>query len=203
MVDFILYDSETGRIAMTGNAPASQIELQAQEYPELTLMLGEANFRSQYIDDGQIVDMPAKPSATHVFDYVIKEWVEGRTLAEARETAIKTLNKQIVLVRAKYITIIPGQESIYQAKEAEAVRYIADATPDVANYPLISAEIGITATTAYEIAQIWLYMSEQWRTIAATLEAIRLTAKDSVMNAVDVNGVDAVLAVALDELASY
>lgn len=203
MANYIIYDELTGRIEVTGECSVSHIPLQAQAYPEFAIMEGVADATKQYIDNGQIVDMPAKPSATHVFDYVIKDWVEGRSLAEARETAIKTLNKQIGIVRAKYITIIPGQESIYLAKENEAIRYIADATPNLADYPLIASEIGITATTAYELAQIWLFMADQWRTIAAALEAIRLTAKDSVTNAVDVAGVDTVLNNALAELSAY
>lgn len=102
-----------------------------------------------------------------------------RAKAEADLLAAKVAAKARVTEwagaeRAKYITILPGQEMIYLAKEAEAVRFLDDPDPDLAGYPFLAGEIGITGDTAHQIAQIWLHMSGIWRAIAAQIEATRL-----------------------------
>lgn len=63
---------------------------------------------------------------------------------------------------------------LYLVKEDEAERFIHDPDPDLADYPLISAEIGITGPTAYEVAQVYLNLGAQFRQISAQLETIRL-----------------------------
>ncbi|WP_370206737.1 hypothetical protein, partial [Pararhodobacter marinus] len=67
------------------------------------------------------------------------------------------------------------QDLIYQAKEAEARAYVADPSPDLADYPLLSAETGITAPDAAALAALWISLSADWRATAATLEALRMT----------------------------
>lgn len=90
--------------------------------------------------------------------------------------AIKHINDVSSKVRSKYVTQIQGQEVVYTLKRDEAVRYIADTSPDISRYPLIAAEIGITAATAYEVAQVYLKMSHQFVSSLAMLEHVRLTA---------------------------
>lgn len=41
---------------------------------------------------------------------------------------------------------------------------------------MLAAEVGITAPSAYELAQLWANMALLWRGIAARIEAIRLAA---------------------------
>jgi hypothetical protein len=74
----------------------------------------------------------------------------------------------------------PGQSMIYLAKEAEAHAWMADPTPDPAAYPLLSAELGITAPDGASLAQIWLNLATLWRSTAADLEALRLTASAAI-----------------------
>ena len=88
--------------------------------------------------------------------------------------AIDQINERIGIIRQRYVTTIPGQEGLYLMKENEAARYISDPSPDIADYPLIAAEIGITAPDAYQIAQLWLNVAAQWREVASQLETIRL-----------------------------
>ena len=92
-----------------------------------------------------------------------------------------------------FITVLPGQDLIYQAKEAEARAWIADPAPDPANYPLLVAEIGITAPDAAQLAQLWLNMATLWRQAAAGLEALRLTVGAAVEAATTVEEVEAAL----------
>ncbi|WP_288996793.1 hypothetical protein [uncultured Gemmobacter sp.] len=96
-------------------------------------------------------------------------------LEAAKAEARVTLAAAVTAARAALITDLPGQSMIYLAKEAEARAWMADPTPDPAAYPLLSAELGITAPDAASLAQIWLNLATLWRSTAADLEALRLT----------------------------
>lgn len=101
-----------------------------------------------------------------------------KDLIPLRAQAIADVNTQAGNVRSRFITTIPGQEMIYLKKEQEAISYIAEdpAPTNLVNYPLLAAEIGVTASTAYELAQIWLNMASQWQAVAGMIETARLTA---------------------------
>lgn len=108
---------------------------------------------------------------------------EARTAAAleaAKAEARVTLAAAVTAARAALITDLPGQSMIYLAKEAEARAWIADPTPDPAAYPLLSAELGITAPDGASLAQIWLNLATLWRSTAADLEALRLTTRAAI-----------------------
>ena len=115
-------------------------------------------------------------------------------LAAAKSTAREALAGAVATARAGLITDLPGQSMIYLAKEAEAARWAADPAPDLASYPLIAAEIGITAPDAASLVQIWLNMAALWRSAAADLEALRLTTRAAIDAAETVDEVGAALA---------
>ncbi|WP_323041588.1 hypothetical protein [Gemmobacter sp.] len=117
----------------------------------------------------------------------------AEALALARETARARLAAHIAAARASYITILPGQDMIYQAKEAEARAWIADPAPDLEDYPLLSAEIGLTAPDAQSLAQLWLNMASLWRQAAAGLEAVRLTVGAAIEAATTVEAITAAM----------
>ena len=73
----------------------------------------------------------------------------AEALVAAKATARARLAAAITAARSAVITVLPGQDMIYQTKEAEARAWIADPAPDLANYPLLSAEIGLTAPDAH------------------------------------------------------
>jgi hypothetical protein len=123
-------------------------------------------------------------------------------LARVKARAVARVNDAASSLRGQYITVIPGQEMIYLAKEAEAVRYLAE-TPEpttLDGYPMLAAEVGITAPTAYELAQLWANMSALWRGIAAQIETARLGAIYQIETAPDAAAVDAIVAAALEAL---
>ncbi|PTX45646.1 hypothetical protein C8N34_12176, partial [Gemmobacter caeni] len=113
-------------------------------------------------------------------------------LAAAKAEARVTLAAAVTAARAALITDLPGQSMIYLAKEAEARAWIADPEPDLAAYPLLSAELGITAPDAASLAQIWLNLATLWRSAAADLEAFRLAACAALDAATSVAEVEAV-----------
>lgn len=123
-------------------------------------------------------------------------------LATARLDAVTAINAAVGSKRQNFITEIPGQQMIYQAKEVEARAYAAlDPEPEgLEDFPLIAAEIGITAPTAWELAQVWLNMGAMWRVTAATLEHIRLTAIAAVGNAGSAAEIEQVVATCFSAL---
>jgi len=112
-----------------------------------------------------------------------------------RRAGIETVNRGIGEIRARYITAIPGQEMIYLKKEEEARRYIAhEPEPSsLSDYPMIAAEIGITAPTAWQIAQIWIQMSALLSSTAAGLEGLRLGTIAALDAATTVEGISVIL----------
>lgn len=97
-------------------------------------------------------------------------------LEQRKADTIKEVNSQIGAVREEYITPIPGQEMIYSAKEEEAKAFnaITPRPTDLSGFPFLKAEIGITAPSAQELADLWIQMAADWRTIGPLLEQLRL-----------------------------
>ncbi|NVM42738.1 hypothetical protein HWX16_20710 [Ochrobactrum intermedium] len=87
--------------------------------------------------------------------------------------------------RLKYITPGHGQAMTYQQKVAEAQAYKAATTPQPSDYPILSSEIGITAETIDEVADVVLAAFAQWQQIGAMVESIRLGAKRDIDAAED------------------
>ncbi len=92
-----------------------------------------------------------------------------------RADVITQINTAIGEIRARYITVLPGQKMLYLQKEAEARAFLADPDPDLTDYPLIAAEIGITGATPEQVAQVYLNLAAMLRTTAAQLEQLRLS----------------------------
>ncbi|WP_018632153.1 hypothetical protein [Neomegalonema perideroedes] len=100
--------------------------------------------------------------------------VASGDLGAAKAAARARLIAHVAAARAALITNLPGQEMVYLAKEAEAEAWLAARDPDAADYPLLAAEVGTTAETPDQLAQIWLNKGALWREAVARLEALRL-----------------------------
>lgn len=97
-------------------------------------------------------------------------------LATEKRAAVAQVNGLADQVRRMFITPIIGQEMVYLEKEAEARRFLAeDPEPeDLAAYPFIAAEVGVSAVTAQQVAQLYLNLGAQWRVVGSALENVRL-----------------------------
>ncbi|MFG1454755.1 hypothetical protein V5F44_21295, partial [Xanthobacter sp. V2C-8] len=78
-----------------------------------------------------------------------------------------------------------GQAMTYQTKAAEAIALAADASPDPAAYPLLSAEIGITASDLAGVGAVVRAAYGAWQVIGAGIERARLAGKAAVQAAED------------------
>lgn len=114
----------------------------------------------------------SEPGSLSVIDGVLVE----TDITPHKTSAVGVVNLVMNSVRSKYITNIAGQESIYRIKYEEAVAYIAaDPEPaDLTDYIYMAKEVGVTAPTALELAQVYLNLDAQWRALGALLEEIRI-----------------------------
>ena len=119
---------------------------------------------------------------------------QEQALAPVRASAVAEINSLVAITRARIITDLPGQQMIYLRKETEARAWIASPSPDLADYPLLAAEVGITAPDADQLAQIWLNQAYLWADVLApALERLRMTANGAVQAAKDASGIWAVV----------
>lgn len=108
--------------------------------------------------------------------------------AEQDLEAVKALLKgsidaQAEVERLRYITPGAGQAMTYAQKAEEARLCLAANDPDAEEYPLLAAEIGITANTLLGVAQIVAAANAQWLQIGAAIEAARLATKKAISEA--------------------
>lgn len=190
MIDLIVYEIATGRVARQITV-FDEYERDQNLREGEAYLLGSVNPATCYVKNGTVKAYPEKPADFMTFNFETEEWIDPREedeiilhLNEAKQNRIFLINEKIGRVRQNFITSLPGQDMIYLRKEQEARAYLLDEDPVLSQYPMIAAEIGVTAETAYQIAQIWLYMSNSWQVIAAQLEWLRLVAINSVTSAV-------------------
>jgi len=99
--------------------------------------------------------------------------------------------------RLRYITGGSGQAMTYQEKVAQAVTYtkthlvhMADPDnapePNIAEYPLLAASLGIDGDTLLEVAETVTFAYALWQQIGAAIEATRLLAKVAIDEAADI-----------------
>lgn len=104
-------------------------------------------------------------------------------LASAKAAAIKHVDTTAERARWAWITPGAGQALVYALKREEAQRFADDPEPDPADYPMLSAEVGITAETIEEVAVTVAAIATAWVQVAAAIETLRLAAKAAVLGA--------------------
>lgn len=124
--------------------------------------------------------------------YLYHEPVE--TSLDAIKASLKsTVDSLAEVERLKYITPGNGQAMTYQQKVTEAQGFKAATNPQPEDFPMLSSEVGITAPTLDEVADIILAAYGQWQLIGAAIEAIRLGAKRDIDAATDEAAAQAVV----------
>lgn len=200
MMKITVYDTSTGEFLRVERFPDDMldemvVELESTEgYVE-----GEYSFDECKIVDGIPKTKPAKPYAGAEWDGT--QWLDSRDantdardLEIMRRPAMKEICAVIGRQREKWVTQIPGQETVYQIKLEEGIAHLADPDPDMADYPLLNAELGVTADTAAEVAQVYVNLNAIRKQALADLEKVRLTAVNAVENATSQAEIDAALA---------
>lgn len=152
-----------------GKIPEGALEISASEYQ--ALLDGQAS-------GAQIrADADGKPYLYHM---------PVETSLDAIKASLKsTVDSLAETERLKYITPGTGQAMTYQQKVTEAQAFKTATNPQASDHPILSSEVGITADTLDEVANIVLAAFAQWQQIGAMIESIRLGAKRDIDAAED------------------
>lgn len=110
-------------------------------------------------------------------------------LAEAKSAALARITAAVQGLRLRLVTPLPGQEAIYLQKQAEAARYVANPGP-LDGFPFLAAEVGVTAPTAEELAQLWLNMAHIFAVVGSVTERARKAAEGGIAAAGDLDAVN-------------
>lgn len=95
--------------------------------------------------------------------------------------------------RLKYITAGAGQAMTYQQEADEAARYLSASNPKPADYPMLAAEVGITAEDFAGVAAVVNAAYRNWQQLGASIEAVRLGTKAAIDAATNVDDAHAII----------
>jgi hypothetical protein len=106
-------------------------------------------------------------------------------------------------VRARFAT--PGKHVIYDKKLQEALKYVEAVNSgkpptDLKKFPYLRKEVGLTAPTPLELANLWIAMNESWDAVSPLIEEISLRGKYAVKSAKSQDEIDEILLNTLDQL---
>lgn len=74
MISYITY-RQTGEILSSGYCADDDYQYQAKPEQGIYALRGEANYKTQYVKNQQILDKPPKPIGAFTFDYSSECWV--------------------------------------------------------------------------------------------------------------------------------
>lgn len=196
--EFSVYDLTTGRI-ISAMMAFSDEDRDANVPAGHGWIAGWYEPSRYYVSDGAAVTYPPRSASHLTFDYAAKVWVDARGTADlvaARSAAKAKLNNYVANKRRMIVTDLPGQDMIYLRKEEEGKEYLSLPTEPktLAGFPLIAAEVGITAPTAYQVATIWVMLGSMWVNIAAQLEHLRLSLGAQIESASTFAEIEAIVA---------
>lgn len=161
--------------------------------------------QQSFWDGTEVRDLPAKPFPWSVFDTVSETWGEpagNEELARLKALAVHKINRQIGRTRTHFAAFIEFQDSLYSEKQSEARDYLA-ATPepsDLSQFVLMAKEVGKTAPTAQQLAQIWLNKRHMWVAVLADIEGIRADRFIEIDAATTATEIETTVAAALADL---
>lgn len=103
-----------------------------------------------------------------------------KDLAPLKDAARAEIDRQAGDVRSRFITVVPGQDMVYQEKRLEAEQVAANPEISPAAVPHIAAEAALNGVSLLDQAAVVLTMAEQWTMLSALIEARRHAAKAAV-----------------------
>lgn len=162
MTNYVFYSTGTGAITQTMTTDTETFAAQ-QSDPWITVQ-----------------DMPDDPTAWQVQNGALVALVAVDAALIAR--AVREVNDLIGQARSLFITIGPGQEMTYLYKKQEAQLFlsVAPEPTDLAPYPFVAGEIGVTGETAYQVAQVITNLAAQWTVIGSAFESLRITTNSQI-----------------------
>jgi len=148
--------------------------LRALEYLGYTEGWRDASSYKALVDSAE-VEMPSQERLIQAL-----EQMESGSIASTKEALKRSVDRAAEAERLRYITAGAGQSLTYMQKSDEARRYLSADNPAEKDYPLLAAEVGITAGDLNGVATIVLDSFTQWQQIGAAIEAARLGGKAAI-----------------------
>jgi len=81
MITFTTY-KQTGEIIGSGHCQDDMLAAQSNAAQGVFVLPVTADFRTQYVQGGLVLDLPIRPSKNHRFNYTTKEWWDPRTVSD-------------------------------------------------------------------------------------------------------------------------
>ncbi|MFC5423790.1 hypothetical protein ACFPOB_30140 [Bosea eneae] len=106
-------------------------------------------------------------------------------LAAVKEVRKAEIDDEAERQRLRWITGGAGQAMTYTRKVEQARAALAAADPQLADYPLLAASIGIDGPDIVSVANVVVGMDAAWEQIGAAIESARLAAKQAIAGAPD------------------
>lgn len=148
------------------------------------------------IVNGVVVDMTAGEIAARQAE----EAAATPELSALKAAVKKRIDSDAERIREQYVTVGTCMAMTYIEKhnQAQAVDALGQTaaealTPEqrIAQFPTLSASVGLEAATLWDCAQLVITKYEEWSTLSHTIETIRLAGKNAVSNASDAAAVQA------------
>lgn len=77
-MNYTIYKNSTGEIEKVVSCDKSQLSIQFDPQTH-SYLEGSFDDLLNYVNAGQVVTKPKKPTVHHVFDYAAKQWIDPRT----------------------------------------------------------------------------------------------------------------------------
>lgn len=111
--------------------------------------------------------------------------VRDRSIEDVRREARQRLDRLVSSARVTYIPKTRGASHMHLKKQLEAERYLAlpSRPNDLSDFPLLEAEIGVSAGSAEEVARLWIDKAKETDAALARIERARMEAKAAIWKA--------------------
>ncbi len=137
------------------------------------------------------------------------ESIAGPLLAKKAEANDKIVSITSE-VRQQFVTPIIGQELTYQEKERQAITFVAEAVePDPDDpadqdaFGFIFGEVGVTAPTPQQVAQVILNKAAGMRYYGPMIERLRLTVMSNIESSTTEAEADQALSDYIEDLGEF
>lgn len=158
--------------------------------------IGRANDKSTWRVDYR--DGASDEAKAAVAAYIAGLDPAAAALADAKRTAIASVNQAAESVRLRYLTPGAGMALTYQEKfaQANAVYGLGEQAANAMSeadrlqqFPILARSVGIECETLWACAMLVLERYQQFNEVAGTIEANRLTGIAAIKAAASVQGV--------------
>lgn len=160
----------------------------------ITTLFHGCRSENNYTDIYFVFDSEPSAGEKTILDGIVAAHVgkpaEPSDLEKAKKRAKEFIDNCSCDARARYITVGAGQDAVYIEKEKQAQAYKDASYPaDETGYELVTAQKNADSTSSTQAADYILATASGWKIIAASIEELRISYKNQIDAAVDVNSV--------------